>query len=232
LSDSKLIPYLLPALPPLALLVALLPEATLRRDFQWTAVLTLFAGVALGVASFNWPALIGASSRAAVFLPLAMPLRPVAVLLALSGAFVLLQGRGGYTRNGVLLGVGWCLSWLLLVRAATAVAPIYSGIDLAAAFPAAAGDAPLYSIATYDQTLSFYLRRTATLVRYRGELDYGLNKAPQREIEDLDQFVGTWSSQPRAFAVMENGMFDELNRRGVAMRILGHNFGKVLVARP
>jgi 4-amino-4-deoxy-L-arabinose transferase-like glycosyltransferase len=232
LSDSKLIPYLLPVMPAVALLVASQPEPALRRDFWWTALATLLVGVGLGVASFNWGAILGTSSRSAVFLPLAVPVREVAALLAVTGLFVLMRAKGDYTRAALFLGVGWCLGGLLLVRAAGAAAPIYSGADLAAAFPAAGRDAPLYSVATYDQTLAFYLQRTATLVRYRGELDYGLNRAPDREIKDLDEFIGIWSAQSRAFAVMENSMYDELNGRGVAMRVLGRNFGKVLVARP
>jgi len=231
LSDSKLIPYVLPVLPALALLIASQPEPKLKRDFLWTALATLLAGLSLGVASFNWAAVISTSSRSTVFLPLAVPVREVAALLTVTAVFILIKATRDCTRAAVFLGVGWCLGGLLLMRAAGAAAPIYSGADLAAAFPAADRNAPLYSVATYDQSLVFYLQRTVTLVRYRGELDYGLNRAPEREIQDLDEFIGIWSSQSQAFAVMENGMYDELNRRGVAMRVVGRNFGKVLVAR-
>jgi 4-amino-4-deoxy-L-arabinose transferase-like glycosyltransferase len=231
LSDSKLIPYVLPVLPALALLIASQPDPKLKRDFLWTALATLLAGISVGVASFNWAAVISTSSRSAVFLSLAVPVREVAALLIVTAVFVLIKTTRDCTRAVVFLGVGWCLAGLLLMRAAGAAAPIYSGADLAAAFPAADRSAPLYSVATYDQSLAFYLQRTVTLVRYRGELDYGLNRAPEREIKDLDEFIGIWSSQSQAFAVMENGMYDELNRRGVAMRVVGRNFGKVLVAR-
>jgi 4-amino-4-deoxy-L-arabinose transferase-like glycosyltransferase len=232
LSDSKLIPYLLPIMPAVALLIAARPEAALRHEVQWTALLTLLAAVSLGVASLNWQTLMAHNERAGVFLPLAMPMGEVAVLLLLTGAFVLLKARGDFTRAAVFLGVGWCLAGLLLMRAAGVAAPIYSGVGLAQGVPAASRDAPLYSIATYDQSLIFYLQRTATLVRYRGELDYGLNRDPTREIQDLDEFIGIWSSGPPGFAVMENGMYDELNQRGLPMRLVARNFGKVLVARP
>jgi 4-amino-4-deoxy-L-arabinose transferase-like glycosyltransferase len=231
MSDSKLIPYILPLLPALAVLIAAQPEPVLKRDLYWTAVLTLAVGVGLGWASLNWTALIGTSARSAVFLPLVAPVREVALLLLVTGAFVSIRARGDTTRMGMFLGVGWCLGGLLLMRSAGAVAPIYSGVDLAAAFPSDQRNAPLYSVATYDQSLIFYLQREATLVRYRGELDYGLNRVPDREIKQLDEFIDVWSAQSQAFAVMENGMYDELKVRGVAMRVLGRNFGKVLVAR-
>lgn len=235
LSDSKLMPYILPAMPPLAILIALLPPGTLKRDFRNTAALTAIAGAALLYASFHWPALVASSDRSAYFLPLAKPVRQIAALLMVTGAFVLVQrsrdAARDATRAGIFLGAGWCLAWLLVVRAAALVAPIYSGIDLAAAFPAAASDAPLYSVGTYDQTLPFYLRRTVTLVKFRGELDYGLTHAPNAEIADLDEFISLWTAQSSAFAVMDIGTFKTLVERGVPMRNLGQNVQRVLVAR-
>ena len=89
----------------------------------------------------------------------------------------------------------------------------------------------MYSVATYDQSLTFYLRRPVTLVAYRGELDYGLRKAPGAEIADVAEFLRLWSSQTRAYAVMEKSMFDELQSRGVPMRLAAENVNRVLVAR-
>jgi len=235
LSDSKLMPYILPAMPPLAILIAALPAATLKRDFLVTAAVTAIAGAALLVASFNWPAVIASSDRGAYFLPLAKPAREIAALLIATGAFVLVQrardAAHDATRAGIFLGAGWCLAWLLVVRAAALLAPIYSGIDLAAAFPPGERDAPLYSVATYDQSLDFYLRRTVTVVKFRGELDYGLQQAPAAGIADLDEFIRLWTAQTRAFAVMDKGTFKNLTERGVPMRTLSQNVERVLVAR-
>ncbi len=231
LSDSKLMPYILPLIPALALLIAALPARVLERDFLFTAILTLLAGLALGLASLNWPRAIASSDRSAYFLPLAKPLGQIALLLAVSGAFVLVQRARGATRAGVFLGVGWCLAWLLLIRAAAWVAPVYSGAALAAALPAADRAAPIYSVGTYDQSLTFYLRRTVTLVAYRGELDYGLRKAPAAEIADVAEFLRRWSPPAQAFAVMEKTMFDDLKQRGVPMRPIAASANRVLVAR-
>ena len=231
LSDSKLMPYILPIAPPLALLIAALPAATLKRDFFITAVMTTIAGVVLMAATFDWAAVIPKSDRSATFLLLASPLRMLAALLAITGAFVWVQGARDATRAGIFLGVGWCLAALLLVRSAALVAPIFSGIDLAAALPAADRDAPVYSVGTYDQSLTFYLQRPVTLVRYRGELDYGLSKAPDREIADLGQFLDLWASEKRAFAVMDRRTFNTLKERDMPMRIIGRNVDQVLVTR-
>ena len=245
LSDSKLMPYILPAMPALALLIAALPAAALRRDFVRTAVLTVIAGLALGVASLNWAAVIASSDRSRYFLPLGKPLLQIAAVLTVSGAFVLVQRARDEgvvdlrlrlhvrdaTRAGVFLGVGWCLAWLLLIRAAALVAPIYSGVDLAKALPTGERDAPFYSVGTYDQSLTFYLRRTVTLVAYRGELGYGLRRKPDAEITSVPEFLRLWSAQTRAYAVMEMSMFDDLKSHGVPMRVLARDVQRILVAR-
>jgi 4-amino-4-deoxy-L-arabinose transferase-like glycosyltransferase len=232
ISDSKLMPYILPAMPALAVLIGVLPLPALKRDLLLTSILTSGAALALGAASFALPQLIPtASPGRPYFLLLAKPVREVAVLLLLSGLFVWVQKVGDATRAATVLGVGWCLAVLLLVRAAALVAPIYSGIDLAAALPAAERTAPLYSVRTYDQSLTFYLQRTVTLVEYRGELEYGLRKAPDREVADVDRFLTTWSTQLDAYAVMDQRTFDSFEERGVPMRIVGRTVGKVMVAR-
>jgi 4-amino-4-deoxy-L-arabinose transferase-like glycosyltransferase len=231
LSDSKLMPYILPAMPALAALIASLPIDTLKRDLLRTALLTVAAALTLGVASWKLPALLPSSERSPYFLLLAEPAREVAVLLLVTGLFVCLTVARDVTRAGIVLGVGWCLAVLLLVRAAALVGPIYSGADLAAALPVSERDAPLYSVRTYDQSLTFYLQRTVTLVSYRGELDYGLSKAPDREIADEEDFIKVWNSQTRAYAVMDKRTFNTFKERDVPMRSIGQTVGQVVVAR-
>jgi hypothetical protein len=131
----------------------------------------------------------------------------------------------------VFLSAGWCLGVLLLMRAAALVAPIYSGASLAAAMPAAAKSAPLYSVATYDQTLPFYLGRMVSLVEYRGELDFGLRHAPPDASLNLEEFLRRWSASDTAYAVMEPDVFYQLQSRGVPMREVHRDLQRVLVAR-
>ncbi len=231
LSNSKLIPYILPAMPALALLMASLPEEVLKREILRTALLTLCAAIALALVCLFGPRLIAPSDRNGYFVSLAKPLAQIAALLAASGLYVLSQRRRDLTRSAVFLGVGWCLSGLLLVRAAAAVAPIYSGVELARAQPVVPPEDPLYSVGTYDQSLPFYWRRTVELVAYRGELDYGLKYDPGAEIPSVAQFVERWNLESQAYAVMEIKMFDDLKSHDVPMREVGRDTHRVLAAR-
>ena len=231
LSDSKLMPYILPSLPAAALLIAALPPQALKRDFSLTAALTVAVGLGLGAASLVWPSVIASSAKSVYFMPLSKPLMQVALLLAASGVFVLLCCKRSVTRAAVFLGAGWCLAWLLLLRAAALLAPVYSGQSLAQALPASERSAPLYSVGSYDQSLTFYLQRSVTLVGYRGELDFGLNQTPEVYVASVQDFIHLWIAQSRSFAVMEKGVFNDLSVRGVPMRLIAQNYSRVLVAR-
>ena len=54
---------------------------------------------------------------------------------------------------------------------------------------------------------------------------------PGAEIPTVAQFVERWTQESSAFAVMEKPMFDELMRRGVPMREVARDAGRVLAAR-
>ncbi len=232
LSDSKLIPYILPAMPAVALLIGALPPATLRRDLLATAILVALAAAALLATSLFLPQWLAPSPRSPYFVQLVRPLLPVAALLAVSAAYALLRRAGGATRSAMFIGVGWCLALLMLMRGAAVVGPIYSGYSLAQALPPTlVREVPIYSVATYDQSLPFYLARTVRLVAVRGELDYGLRHAPAEASLDLGQFLDAWSSPGQAYAVMEPGLFDELKSAGVPMRETHRDLQRVLVSR-
>jgi 4-amino-4-deoxy-L-arabinose transferase-like glycosyltransferase len=230
-SDSKLIPYILPAFPALALLVADLPADIFERDLNRTAFLTLGCAIALALCCLFAPRYVEPSDRSAYFVSLARPLVQIALLLAASALYVMAQRRRGVTRSAVFLGTGWCLSGLLMMRAAAAVAPVYSGVTLARALPIVPPGAPVYSVQTYDQTLPFYWHRAVELVAYRGELDYGLRYDPQAELPSLAEFMARWNEAPSAYAVMEKKTFAKLAAQGVPMRELARDANRVLVAR-
>ena len=231
LSDSKLIPYILPAMPGLALLVAASPAQAQRRDVWVTALFTLVAACAAGAASLYGPRLLALDDRGHYFGLLARPLAEIAALLAASGLFVLLERRRDPTRAAVFLGTGWCLAGLLLMRAAGVVAPLYSGAALARAVATVPPEVPVYTIGLYDQTLPFYWQHTFKLVAYRGELDFGLRRDPEAEIASVAEFVDEWRRLPEGFAVMEKSMFDDLVGKDVPMRAVARDFRRVLAAR-
>jgi len=235
LSDSKLIPYILPALPALGLLMAAQPADVRRRDALQASLLALCVGAALAVGAVALPWMLKSAERAPYFLALRPAVGTAAALLLGAGIW----GRRRRTDEGqaLPLAAGWTAAVLVLLLGTRALAPVYSGATLVEALPAAARatthDAiPVYSVRTYDQSLPFYWRRTVTLVDYRNELDYGLRHDPKRAITSLEEFRVRWQQLDRGFAIMEPNTLNALRAQGLPMRVVARDVHRVLVARP
>jgi hypothetical protein len=94
-------------------------------------------------------------------------------------------------------------------------------------------DLPFYSVGLYDQTLPFYLRRTVTLVLFRGELDMGISQEPKLWLPDLKAFEAAWRQQQRgAMAMLHPAYYDQLAAAGLPMQVLVKDARRVVVKTP
>jgi 4-amino-4-deoxy-L-arabinose transferase-like glycosyltransferase len=236
-SDSKLVTYILPAVPALALLCAGRKDWDKRGTLLTGALLTLASGVALlAYMGGTWSS---AESRA--LLPLTRPILGLACALWALGALVcavcVLHGRPLAALAG--LCVAWFLASAALLVAADAAQSLYSGKELALALrretdadPAGTlAGVPIFAVQTYQQSWPFYLQRPVVLVDYRDEFDFGLTQAPQRGIASLPQFAEAWRPLGRGFAVMRPGTRDRLSALGVPMREIARFPERVIVSR-
>ena len=68
-----------------------------------------------------------------------------------------------------------------------------AGIDLLPAIQAELTPATtVYSVGTYEQSLTFYLRRPVVLVDYWDEFTFGLEQEPQRSLPRVETFIARW----------------------------------------
>lgn len=231
-SGSKLAPYILPMLPPLALLTAARGSSAPLRGLSFSVSIMLAGAVAWAAYAIVAPS---ASSN-----PLAQSLaeqtRPAAIMYALIALVAGLFHRRAVRNKQpvqavVILATVWFLGLGLLFATVGHDGSLRSGRDLAASIPAdLAAHAPLFSVQTYDQTLPFYLRRTMVLVDYRGELAYGLEHEPEKS-SDMPGFERRWWASPQAVAIMSHRTYAELLARGLPMRVLGKDRRRVAVSR-
>jgi 4-amino-4-deoxy-L-arabinose transferase-like glycosyltransferase len=227
MSDSKLIPYILPLFPALALLMASSDAQQLRRDLRSTTSGLMITGALLLVAAGMLPQFLHNPVRAPFFMQLRLPILLMG-LLGIGGGFFA-RGRAEPT---AAIGMTAYLSIFVLLWNAAAVAPLYSGAPLAALLsPAIMADKPLYSLRTYDQSLSFYLGRTMTLVESRGELDFGLTLEPQKGLDSLEAFGTRWLAAPDALAIMEPETYSLLQQRGLPMVVRARVPERLIVSR-
>jgi 4-amino-4-deoxy-L-arabinose transferase-like glycosyltransferase len=220
-SQSKLVPYILPGVPPLAVLAALaLQEAeTDPRTRSWVRVggaigaglLAVLAAALLAVALGKVKA-VGAAPLPNV-LVLAMPTLAAALLS------VWLWGSGRL-RSLATLAVAPALLVLGLVSAAPRAALLLSTGPIARFLaPRLAPGDEVYAYRCYPQTLPIYLRRLVGVVEYQGELEFGIRHlAPEeraRRYPTAAEFGPLWSSGKTVYLVLESEKLPRMRLDGL-----------------
>ncbi len=240
-SDSKLVPYILPLVPALALLCAGRASGDSRAGLLTGSLLTLAAcGGLLAYASGRW------NSPAGQLLQLIRPmLYCTCVLLALGGllcAILVLRGRP--LAALAAMSCAWFLGTGSILAAADNAQALFSAKDIAltmrrqaaATGPASVGrsafsDMPIFAVQAYQQSLTFYLQRSVVLADYRDEFDFGLTQDPTRGIPTLADFARRWRTLDSGFAVMPPRTWDRLSALGVPMRVVARFPDRLLVSR-
>ena len=240
-SDSKLVPYILPAVPALALLCASRMGSVSRGLLLAGAVLSL--ACCCGLLAYVSGAWVSVEGRRLLFLirPMLISLSALLALGAMTSAFCALRGRPLVALAA--LSSTWFLGAATILIAANAAQALFSAKDIALALRHAAASAdparaltgdstvPIFAVQSYQQSLVFYLQRPVVLVDYRDEFDLGLTQDPQRGIATLRQFADVWQPLSEGFAVLPPISRDRLSALGVPMREITRFPDRVIVSR-
>jgi 4-amino-4-deoxy-L-arabinose transferase-like glycosyltransferase len=230
LSDAKLIPYILPAVPALALLCAANRHADGHACVLAGALLSL--GCCAGILGYASGRLSPPEARQLVQLIRPMLYWTCTCLAAgaLTAALCVLQGRRLAAVTG-LCGFWFLASGTILIAAIPA-APLFSAKDIAAVLQRQATPAQaVFAVQSYRQSLAFYLRRPVTLVDYRDEFDLGLTEDPQKGIATLQQFAAVWLALDGGFAVTPPRTRDRLAALGLPMHEIARFPDEVIISR-
>lgn len=233
-SSSKLPGYLLPMLPLLALLIGGVLAGTRPRELIWHLLPILLFASLVAVLS---PCVVTLARR-----PELVPLYEASVPWIAAGAVCAFIGAGitlHYCRRDNVtaalsaMAIGSLLAIQFVTTGHNALAPNYSGHHLAELIkPHLEASVPVYSVRTYDQTLPFYIKRTVTLVAFRDEMAYGLEREPWLWLPDLPSFERAWRSERNALAIMEPDTHAELEKNGLPMQVIGRDMRRIVVRKP
>ncbi|WP_317202870.1 glycosyltransferase family 39 protein [Janthinobacterium sp.] len=236
-SSSKLPGYILPIFPALALLLAAYLETASRPNRVGAAALLLVVGAA-GLAFV--PQIVKISTKHASELVLLQAYQPwvlAAAFVALAGgALALLHAR--HLRRDMTVLTLACAGFLatqLILAGFEPYGKHRAGVALVERIQAElAPDTKIYSVGTYEQSLTFYLRRTVTLVDYRDEFTFGLQQQPELSIPTVDAFVVQWTRDAQAgvrdLAIVSDEVYADLQRRGVPLRLVAQDSRRIVVA--
>ena len=233
-SGSKLPSYLLPMFPALALLMGKqLAEMDERRLFWLIAPLLPLALLGLGLAPFtdmraDTPLQHQMYGEYAHWLVAAS----LVWLLGVSAGLVLLRRTNKPAAIWAL-----ALSTLIAAQLGTSgyntIAKERSAYLIADAIrPYVKADVPFYSVAMYEQTLPFYLKRTFTLVDYQDEMAFGITQEPQRWLPDIPSLAKVWQTQSAAYAIMPVDYYPQLQKAGLTMKTIYADTQYVVVSKP
>jgi len=233
-SGSKLPSYLLPMFPALALLMGKqLAEMKEQKLFWLIAPIVPLALLGVALAPYtarlaDTPLQLQMYGEYATWLL-------VSALVWLSGlvaALVFLRRRNKLVAV-VLLSLGSLLAAQISAAGYNTIAKERSAYLIADAIrPYVKPEVPFYSVATYEQTLPFYLKRTFTLVAYQDEMAFGILQEPQRWIPDIPGFIKVWQAQPQALAIMQVYKYEELKQQDLPMKIIYQDSQHVVVSKP
>ena len=221
LSHSKLIPYILPALPPLAILAALRVESlTGGRTAATPWLRGLLVVALLGVTVFGGAFVMAGLGRVKAFGTPGQVLLPVLLAGAACAALALLAAGLVLARRWrqALAAMALCsaASFLCIWSAGPTVARVRHTKDFARYIQQRAQPGePVFSYRYYPQTLPVYLQRAIGVAAFEGELEFGISKLPEAErrarFPRPEEFAVLWNSPVRVWCVMDR---DSLRKFG------------------
>jgi len=237
LSGSKLVPYIMPCVPPLALLagraLALREESRalttgLRPVWALTLLLALIllAAPPVALALVNNPSMLPVYRAMGPFVTAA----GLIVLCAALSVALILRARAAAGRALLVVSLAVHMACLVLVTGGNALAAARGVPGAAAQLAGRLQPAtPFYCVGTYLHVLSFELQRSCTLVEYAGELQVQFSAGVPLT---FDEFVQRWPAQPGAVAIVASEWLPRLQSARLPLQILAAYPDHSLVVHP
>lgn len=231
LSHSKLPGYILPVVPALAILAAIVLDRLDARGWSRqlagagvVAVIGLLASPIVGTLNANnIPNLFYRAY--AIWVAIAFALMLVAIVAARW-----MVSRDRVTLSIVTYGLGMYVAFTVALLGYDTVGRPLSGADIAPTVARALTPGmPLYGVRMLDHTLPFYLRHPLVMVGEADELEFGATAEPSRRIPDLATFGKVWRQDGPALALMSRDTYQELSGK-LPMYVVARDYRRVVVA--
>jgi 4-amino-4-deoxy-L-arabinose transferase-like glycosyltransferase len=238
-SHSKLVSYVLPVTPALALVIgAYLPRvsraAWRRHLIGYAAFLVVAAIGAVFIARFGdarTPNALYREFRVWVFAAIG-----VALVLTLAALVVLRRAGRGVLPSAIVFGAAWLMLCTIAGTGHEVFGRQSSGALLAPAVKAELArlpaDTPFYAVGVLDHTLPFYVGHTTIMVESPDELRFGVTQEPSKWVPTVAQWIARWNADAHALAVMPPDRYASLAAQHVPMRVIARDARRVVVEKP
>jgi 4-amino-4-deoxy-L-arabinose transferase-like glycosyltransferase len=234
LSGSKLASYILPIFPALALLIGEHLSRIDGRRLFWQILPVAFlaaAGLLLAPNTVRFAGNELARGQYALFAN--WLLAASAIWLVGTVVALLLSYRDKVRAAIIVLACSSLIAAQVLLTGHDSLSATRSDYAIAEQIkPHLRPGVPFYSLEGYDQTLTFYLKRTVTLVAYQDEMAFGIAQEPHKWLPDIESFKQAWVRQPYALAIMPHATYQQLSQQGLPMRVIARSVDKTAVTTP
>ncbi|WP_296948990.1 glycosyltransferase family 39 protein [uncultured Massilia sp.] len=237
-SSSKLPGYIIPVFPALALLAAHYLDVGPRRCRMLAAgSIALLGVVFLALVPFmeRLARRPGEDALYAAWQPWVLA---TGLVLLVGGLLALLYARQMVRDLSVLvLAVSGFAATQLAMAGFEPLGRARAGADMLPALRAAGAmdpAVPVYSVGLYEQSLTFYLGRTVTLVAFEDEFAFGLRQQPALWIPDMQAWTARWrrdaAAGRRGVAIVRPEYVAALQRAGVPLRVVAADTRRAVIA--
>lgn len=240
-SGSKLAPYILPMLPPLALLAGRHLARTPGPHSALVGSFALAAAVAAGLlalpvirARLSPPAeqIVGYAQIAqwgfGAGVVLAMAVLQSLLRLKLSRDSLAARRE----RAVAILAVGMVAALAMLSNGTNAIETWRGAPQATAALRRTlTADTAFYCVDIYPQTVIFSLARTCITVRDHSELETQFDDGVRNHLDTIEEFATAWQSAPKAAAIVDPATWHTLMAQGLEAQVLFASTTMVVIAR-
>jgi len=229
-SHSKLVPYIVPIFPFLAILAG---EKLAKHQQTLRTVITTFL-VAIVVAVVAWK--ITDSARPHTPLSIFLEFRPwliaASISLAIASAIAFYY-RKQQVISFTVIAMGATLAFNLGASGYQSHSTIRTAKQMATAIEGYSSDKNLaiYAVNRFDYSLIYYLKRNITLVGYTGNMEFGIGREPKDWIANEAEFLPVWQSSTQAVATMDRQTYQSWQARNIPMKIIYQDPRRYAVAR-
>jgi len=226
-SGSKLPPYILPMLPPLAAIVgvhAAEQPSILRGMARAGALMVLIFGASVLIYALRTNSYIPEDTLIWAFVALAASAVPVVITWG--------KRPPELGRSALVTAAAGALAWQAVLCEYAFTPPLRSARDLVvAARPYIHPGTTLFNVGQYRETLSPYLQRTLILVGFKGELGYGITLEPGKQTVSPADFAGLWRRATDAVAFFDPKVWARYRSEGLPGRVVAADSYTVAVSR-
>jgi len=230
LSHSKLVPYIVPIFPFLAILAG--EKLAKYQQSLRTIISTLLLAIIVAIVAWKITEAAKPNKPIDIFLDF----RPWLIAASLS-LFIASATAFFYRKKQELafsiIAIGAILAFNFGASGYQSHSVIRSAHQMADTIKLYSNNknSPIYSFRRIDYSLIYYLQRTITVVEYQGNMQFGISREPKDWIATEAKFLPIWQQSNNAITIMDHKNYQAWLAQEIPMQVIYKDPRRYVVAR-